>query len=49
MDFIREFTRFILKRKKFFLLPVLLVMVLIGGLVALSHGSAIAPFIYTIF
>ena len=37
------------ERKKFWLLPILVVMVLLGGLVVLSQGSAVAPFIYTIF
>jgi len=36
-------------RKKFWLLPILLVMVVFGGLVVLTQGSAVAPFIYTIF
>ena len=49
MDFIREMTRFIIKRKKFVLAPVILVMLLLGALVVLTQGSAIAPFIYTIF
>jgi hypothetical protein len=49
MDFLLEFWQFIRIRKKFWLLPLLLVIVLMGGLIVLSHGSAIAPFIYTIF
>jgi hypothetical protein len=49
MGFVREFTRFILKRKKYWLVPVLLVMVLIGGIVVFSQGSVLAPLIYTIF
>jgi hypothetical protein len=36
-------------RKKFWLLPIMLMMLLVGGLVILTQGSAIAPFIYTIF
>jgi hypothetical protein len=36
-------------RKKFWLLPLFLVMILLGGLIVLTHGSAIAPFIYTLF
>ena len=36
-------------RKKFWLLPILLVMALFGGLIVLSQGSAVAPFIYTLF
>jgi hypothetical protein len=49
MDFIRELWAFILIRKKFWLLPVLFMMLLFGGLVVLTQGSAVAPFIYTIF
>jgi hypothetical protein len=36
-------------RKKFWLLPIMLVMALFGGLIVLSQGSAVAPFIYTLF
>jgi len=36
-------------RKKYWLWPIILVMVLIGGLVVFTHGSAVAPFIYTLF
>ena len=49
MDFIIEFWEFLKVRKKYWLLPILLVLVLFGGLIVLSQGSAIAPFIYTIF
>ena len=49
MDFIKEFWEFLKVRKKFWLLPILFVLVLFGGLIILSQGSAIAPFIYTIF
>jgi hypothetical protein len=49
MAFLREFARFMLRRKKYWLLPVLLVSLLIGGIVVLSEGSVLAPFIYTIF
>lgn len=49
MDFIAEFWSFMRVRKKFWLLPIVLVMLLFGGLVVLTQGSAIAPFIYTIF
>ena len=49
MDFIKEFFNFLLARKKYWLLPILAVLLLFGGLVILSQGSAIAPFIYTIF
>jgi hypothetical protein len=49
MSFAREFTRFMLARKKYWLFPVLLVMLLIGGIVVFSQGSVLAPLIYTIF
>tara|TARA_B110000971_G_C19961372_1_gene478142 strand:+ start:1218 stop:1367 length:150 start_codon:yes stop_codon:yes gene_type:complete len=49
MDFLKEFCEFLKLRKKYWLLPILLVLVLLGGLIVLSQGSAIAPFIYTIF
>ena len=49
MDFIREFLEFIKVRKKYWLLPILIVLVIFGGLIILSQGSAVAPFIYTIF
>ena len=49
MDFLKEFLEFLKFRKKYWLLPILLVLVLFGGLIVLSQGTAIAPFIYTIF
>ncbi len=49
MSFIAELWRFLRVRKKFWLLPILTMMVLLGGLLVLTQGSAIAPFIYTIF
>ena len=49
MGFIIEFWRFLRVRKKYWMLPILLVLVLFGALIILSQGSAIAPFIYTIF
>jgi len=49
MAFIREFWDFLKVRKKFWLLPVLLVLGLFGGLIILAQGSAVAPFIYTVF
>ena len=44
-----EFWEFLKVRKKYWLLPIILVLVLFGGLIVLSQGSAVAPFIYTIF
>jgi hypothetical protein len=49
VDTLREFLLFMLDRKKFWLWPVMLVLGFVGTLLALSYGSAIAPFIYTIF
>ena len=49
MGFLRELTEFLLARKKYWLIPVVLVMVLVGGLLVLGQGTAVAPFIYTIF
>ena len=49
MEFIKEFWEFLKVRKKYWLLPIIVVLVLFGGLIILSQGSAIAPFIYTIF
>ena len=49
MSFLREFLEFIKERKKYWLLPILIILVLFGGLIILSQGSAIAPCIYTLF
>jgi hypothetical protein len=49
MDFLAELWRFLRARKKFWLLPILIMMVVFGGLIVLSKGSAVAPFIYTLF
>jgi len=49
MGFLAELWMFMRQRKKFWLLPILIMMVVFGGLVVLSQGSAVAPFIYTIF
>jgi len=49
MEFLKEFFEFLKVRKKYWLLPIIIVLVLFGGLIILSQGSAIAPFIYTIF
>jgi hypothetical protein len=48
-SFVSEFWGFLRVRKKYWLLPVLLTMVLFGGLIVLTKGSAVAPFIYTLF
>ena len=49
MAFLREFTRFLAVRKKYWLIPVLVLLVLVGGLLVIAQGSVIAPFIYTLF
>lgn len=49
MDFLREFFQFMAHRKKYWLLPVFFMMLVLGGLLVLTKGSAIAPFIYTMF
>ena len=49
MSFLFELWEFLHVRKKFWLMPVLLMMVLLGGLIVLANGSAIAPLIYTLF
>ena len=49
MSFIVELWQFLRARKKFWLLPILVAIVAIGGLLVLSQGSAVAPLIYTIF
>ena len=49
MNFLKEFWEFLKVRKKYWLLPILLFLVLFGGLIVLSQGTAVAPFIYTIF
>lgn len=49
MSMIRELWSFIRVRKKFWLLPMLVMMLVLGGLVVLAKGSAVAPFIYTLF
>lgn len=49
MDFLAELWRFMRVRKKFWLLPILFMMLVFGGLVVLTKGSAVAPFIYTLF
>ena len=49
MSFLKELFAYMSARKKFWLLPLFLVMLVFGGLIVLAKGSAIAPFIYTIF
>ena len=49
MSFLLELLAFLRERKKYWMLPLILVMVLLGGLLILAQGSALAPFIYTLF
>ena len=49
MDFLKEFWEFLKIRKKYWLLPIFLLLVLFGALIVLGQGSALTPFIYTIF
>jgi hypothetical protein len=49
MEYVTQMWRFILVRRKFWLVPVILVTVLLGGLLVLAKGSVLAPFIYTVF
>jgi len=49
MSFIKELWNFMRVRKKFWLLPIMLIMALFGALIVLSQGSAVAPFVYTLF
>ncbi len=49
MGFLQELWAFMMVRKKFWMAPIIIMALLFGGLVVLSQGSAVAPFIYTIF
>ena len=49
MSFLKELWAFVRARKKLWLLPIILVLVLLGGLLVLAQGSVVAPFIYTLF
>ncbi len=49
MSFLSELWRFLKVRKKFWLLPIIITLLVLGGLLVLAQGSAIAPFIYTLF
>jgi Family of unknown function (DUF5989) len=49
VSFVAELWEFLRARKKFWLMPIVLMMLIFGGLVILTKGSAVAPFIYTIF
>ncbi len=49
MDFLRDLWGFLKVRKKFWLLPIILTLLLFGALIVLTSGTAVAPFIYSIF
>ena len=49
MGFLKEFWAFLRVRKKYWLIPLIIVMVVLGGLLLLAQGTAVAPFIYTLF
>lgn len=48
-EFLTELWAFMRERKKFWLFPIVMVLLLLGGLIVLTQGSAVAPFIYTLF
>ena len=49
MDFFKDLWAFMKERKKFWLVPIIIIMLLLGALIVFAQGSALAPFIYTIF
>jgi len=49
IEFLKEFWDFLIFRKKYWLIPILIVLIFFGALIVLSQGTAVAPFIYTIF
>ena len=49
MEFLKEFWMFLRERKKLWLAPIIIVILIMGGLLILAQGSVIAPFIYTLF
>ena len=49
IDFLKEFISFIMERKKFWLLPIFIFLLIFGGLLVLSQGTVVSPFIYTLF
>ena len=49
MDLIKELLQFLRVRKKLWLAPIIMVLLILGGLIILSQGSVVAPFIYTLF
>ena len=49
IELLKDLWLFMRERKKFWLAPIILIMLLLGGLIVLAQGSAVAPFIYTLF
>ena len=49
LEIFKEFFVFLMARKKFWLFPIFLILIIFGGLIVLSQGTAVAPFIYTLF
>tara|TARA_B100001027_G_C16101360_1_gene256234 strand:- start:411 stop:560 length:150 start_codon:yes stop_codon:yes gene_type:complete len=49
MEFLKELFAFVIHRKKYWLIPILLVLAIFGILIVLTQGTALAPFVYTIF
>jgi hypothetical protein len=49
IDLLKDLWEFLRVRKKFWMAPIIIVLLLLGGLIVLSQGSAVAPFIYTLF
>ncbi len=49
MSFLKEFYNYMMARKKFWLIPILLFLLIFGGFIVVTQGTAVAPFIYTIF
>tara|TARA_B100001121_G_scaffold304689_1_gene320642 strand:+ start:1462 stop:1611 length:150 start_codon:yes stop_codon:yes gene_type:complete len=49
MSFLKEFVKFLMERKKYWLVPILLFLLIFGALFVVTQGTAVAPFIYTIF
>ncbi len=49
MDFIKEFFSFVVERKKYWIIPLIIILLLLSVVITLSQGTALAPFIYSIF
>lgn len=49
MSFVEEFVKFLFNRKKYWLMPIIIVLFVFGVLIVLTQGSAVAPFVYTLF